>query len=241
MGITADTTVTIDGHAGYYAAGMHQKGDVTINGNAGVGLAENIMSGRVQGAGRCVPVCRGHRPWGPGGHRRQRQTPIYVKIGASRPHYDTALAVKSGADVVVDGIRTRADIAKAMALGADAVAIGTAALIALGDNDPRYAAEYSALGSAAGFSDDFQDGRDPPASPPRIRAFLPAGPGGRWQAAGQLPACPHHGGPDRSRGPAESRTCTTWGRGPGGTHHRSFRNGPRAAGGYLVDPRRVFA
>lgn len=26
---------------------MHQKGDVTINGNAGVGLAENIMSGRV--------------------------------------------------------------------------------------------------------------------------------------------------------------------------------------------------
>jgi hypothetical protein len=50
-----------------------------------------------------------------------------------------------------------------MALGADAAAIGTAALIALGDNDPRYAAEYSALGSAAGFYDDFQDGRDPDA------------------------------------------------------------------------------
>jgi len=48
-----------------------------------------------------------------------------------------------------------------MALGADAVAIGTAALIALGDNDPRYAAEYAAMGSAAGFYDDFQDGRDP--------------------------------------------------------------------------------
>ena len=32
-----------------------------------------------------------------------------------------------------------ADVAKAMALGADAVAIGTAALIALGDNHPRYA------------------------------------------------------------------------------------------------------
>jgi glutamate synthase domain-containing protein 2 len=29
-----------------------------------------------------------------------------------------------------------------MALGADAVAAGTAALIALGDNAPRYAAEY---------------------------------------------------------------------------------------------------
>ncbi|MBT8160708.1 MULTISPECIES: protein glxC [Arthrobacter] len=47
VGIDADITVTLNGHAGYYAAGMHQKGDVTINGNAGVGLAENIMSGRV--------------------------------------------------------------------------------------------------------------------------------------------------------------------------------------------------
>ncbi len=49
-------------------------------------------------------------------------------------------------------------MAKALALGADAVAIGTAALIALGDNHPRYAAEYEKLGSAAGFFDDFQDG-----------------------------------------------------------------------------------
>src|ERR687885_1509245 len=34
------------------------------------------------------------------------QKPIYVKVGASRPYYDTALAVKAGADVVVlDGMQ----------------------------------------------------------------------------------------------------------------------------------------
>ncbi|MCP4380578.1 MAG: FMN-binding glutamate synthase family protein, partial [Hyphomicrobiales bacterium] len=34
------------------------------------------------------------------------QKPIYVKVGASRPYYDTALAVKSGADVIVlDGMQ----------------------------------------------------------------------------------------------------------------------------------------
>lgn len=59
------------------------------------------------------------------------------------------------------GIRNGADVAKAMALGADAVSIGTAALIALGDNDPRYAEEYERIGSAAGYYDDFQDGKDP--------------------------------------------------------------------------------
>ncbi|MEO1688532.1 MAG: FMN-binding glutamate synthase family protein [Pseudomonadota bacterium] len=137
------------------------------------------------------------------------ETPIYVKVGGSRPYYDTALAVKSGADVVVldgmqggtaatqdvfiehvgipilgcirpavkalqelgmhrkvqlvvsGGIRSGADVAKALALGADAVSIGTAALVALGDNDPKWEEDYRRLGTTAGAYDDWHEGNDP--------------------------------------------------------------------------------
>jgi glutamate synthase domain-containing protein 2 len=48
-----------------------------------------------------------------------------------------------------------------MALGADAVAIGTAALIALGDNAPEFEDEYRKLGTTAGAYDDWHEGKDP--------------------------------------------------------------------------------
>ena len=137
------------------------------------------------------------------------EKPIYIKVGGARPYYDTALAIKAGADVVVvdgmqggtaatqevfiehvgqptlacirpavqalqdldmhrkvqlvvsGGIRNGADVAKALALGADAVSIGTAALVALGDNDPRWESEYQALGTTAGAYDDWHEGQDP--------------------------------------------------------------------------------
>ena len=137
------------------------------------------------------------------------RVPIYIKVGGARPYFDTTLAVKAGADVVVmdgmeggtaatqnvfiehvglpllacipeavralqdmgmhrevqlvvsGGIRSGADVAKALALGADAVSIGTAALISLGDNDPRWETEYNKLGTTAGAYDDWHEGRDP--------------------------------------------------------------------------------
>jgi methylamine---glutamate N-methyltransferase subunit B len=46
-GLDADVEVEIDGHVGYYCAGMNKRATVRVHGNASTGVAENMMSGRV--------------------------------------------------------------------------------------------------------------------------------------------------------------------------------------------------
>jgi glutamate synthase domain-containing protein 3 len=57
VGLDADVEVDVDGHVGYYCAGMNQRATVRVHGNAGVGLAENIMSGRVEVDGYAGQAC----------------------------------------------------------------------------------------------------------------------------------------------------------------------------------------
>ena len=47
VGLDADYEVEIQGHVGYYCAGMNKLASVRIRGNCGVGVAENMMSGTV--------------------------------------------------------------------------------------------------------------------------------------------------------------------------------------------------
>ncbi len=48
VGLVHTLDVRIRGHAGYYCAGMNERANVVMDGNVGVGVAENMMSGTVR-------------------------------------------------------------------------------------------------------------------------------------------------------------------------------------------------
>ena len=46
-GLDGHLDIVVKGHVGYYCGGMNKSARITIEGNAGTGVAENMMSGRV--------------------------------------------------------------------------------------------------------------------------------------------------------------------------------------------------
>jgi glutamate synthase domain-containing protein 3 len=48
VGVDAPVSVEVDGHVGFYCGGMNKHADIVINGHAGPGVAENMMSGMVR-------------------------------------------------------------------------------------------------------------------------------------------------------------------------------------------------
>jgi glutamate synthase domain-containing protein 2 len=78
--------------------------------------------------------------------------------------------------IIAGGIRSGADAAKAMALGADAVYMGTAALIALNCNRPLYLEDYEKLGTEPYHCHHCHTGRCPvgiTTQDPELMARLP--------------------------------------------------------------------
>ena len=85
--------------------------------------------------------------------------------------------------IVSGGIRNGADAAKALALGADAVSIGSSAMVALGCNRNAFVDDYEEIGTAPGYCHHCHTGRCPvgvATQDPKLEARLRPEQGAKW-------------------------------------------------------------
>ncbi len=135
VGLDAQYDVEIDGHVGYYCAGMNQHAAVRVRGNCGVGVAENMMSGSV--------IVEGSASQASGATARGGLLVIHGDASAR-----CAISLK-GADVVVRG--SVGHMSAFMAQTGCLVVCGDAGE-ALGDS--LYEARLYVRGSVAGLGAD---------------------------------------------------------------------------------------
>lgn len=122
--------------------------DVRLAAKAGADVV--VVDGMEGGTGASAEICQEHTG-----------IPTLAAVCEARAALEDIGMYGEVQLIIAGGIRNGVDAAKAMALGADAVYIGTAALIALNCNKPLYTEDYRALGTEPYFCHHCHTGRCP--------------------------------------------------------------------------------
>ena len=109
--------------------------DVRLAARAGADVV--VVDGMEGGTGASAEICQEHTG-----------IPTLAAVREARAALEDIGLYGEVQLIIAGGIRNGVDAAKAMALGADAVYIGTAALMALNCNKPLFVEDYRALGAA---------------------------------------------------------------------------------------------
>lgn len=111
--------------------------DVRLAAKAGADAV--VVDGMEGGTGASAEICQEHTG-----------IPTMAAVCEARAALEDIGMFGEVSLIMAGGIRHGVDAAKAIALGADAVYVGTAGLIALGCNSPNYLEDYEKLGTAPG-------------------------------------------------------------------------------------------